>query len=137
MVTTILIVEDDGVLRTLLTLFLATEDNMLLAVDGRAAALEALRARPFELVISDVNLGDGSGLEVAHAARAQLGAKVTVVLTSGDDLPQQVAQAAGADEFVRKPFFAPDLIERCAALMARAGRCLARSDLCLRASRVG
>jgi DNA-binding response OmpR family regulator len=135
-VTTILIVEDDAVLRTLLTVFLATEDNVVLAVDGLQVALDALKARPFELVISDVHLGDGSGLEVARAARTRFGAGVTVVLTSGDDLAPSVAQAAGADEFVLKPFYVPDLIDRCAALMARAGRQLARSELCLRAGRV-
>jgi len=136
MVTTILIVEDDGVLRALLSLFLAADDTDLVAVDGLQAGLAELRARAFDLVISDVHLGDGSGLEVARATRARLGAHVVVVLMSGDDVGLRVAQGAGADDFVLKPFFAPDLVERCAALMDRTGKPLARNELCLRARRV-
>lgn len=137
MTTTILIVEDDAVLRTILSLFLTAADNVVLAVDGLQGALDALASRPFDLVISDVNLGDGSGLEVARVARARLAAGVTIVLTSGDDLAPAVTRAAGADDFLHKPLHMPDLIERCDALMARRNKRLGRSELFLRAGRVG
>lgn len=137
MITTILIVEDDAVLRAMLSLYLTAADNAVLAVDGLQGALDALAAGPFDLVISDVNLGDGSGLEVARVARARLAGAVTIVLTSGDDLAPQVTRAAGADDFLPKPLHVPDLIDRCDALMARGGKRLGRSELCRRACRVG
>lgn len=137
MVTTILIVEDDAVLRLMLSLFFTAEDNAVVVADGLRAGLDALRARAFDLVISDIHLGDGSGLDVARDARARLDSQVTIVLTSGDDHAPSVTHAAGADDFILKPFLAPDLIDRCAALMVRAGKRLARSEACLRAGRVG
>ena len=73
------------------------------ANDGRSA-LEALRARPFHLLITDLRMPDLDGFQLLTAVRAERLPFGVIVLTGhGDTRVALEAMKAGADDFVTKP----------------------------------
>ena len=107
----VLVVDDE-------TDFLATYERLLrregydvVTVTSRAAGLAALAGEPPHLVISDLRLPDGDGLDVvraAHGARAPLPVIVVTGYPSAEN--RRAALAAGATTFVAKPFAAAVLL---------------------------
>jgi two-component system KDP operon response regulator KdpE len=77
-----------------------------------------LKAGPFDIVLLDVQLPDGSGLSLLRDLPAP--PRPAVIALTGGVLPAQRAAAldAGCDAFLDKPFRADDLL----ALLARLGR---------------
>ena len=68
-------------------------------------ALEAVRDRTFDVILLDVRLPDGSGLDVATEMRAKgIDSRIVVMSASVHATEQDAALAAGADEFIGKPF---------------------------------
>lgn len=79
------------------------------AVDG---AIGAIAAAAPDVVVVDVRLGDGSGIEVCRQVRDELPGVATLVLTSFDDDRAIVdASLAGASAFVLKQIRSTDLVE--------------------------
>lgn len=120
--THVLVVDDDvnvqGVVCTLL-------ENAGFQVTSKGSAEDAydfLRARPVNLVVLDWNLPGMSGIDLtrrlrADPERARLPILFLTSHSSADDLVQ--AFAAGADDFVSKPFRAPELGARVMGLLRR------------------
>jgi DNA-binding response OmpR family regulator len=107
----VLVVDDE-------TDFLATYERLLrregfdvVTVTSRAAGLAVLAADSLQLVISDLRLPDGDGLDVVRAAHG-LSAPVPVIVVSGypSDETRRAALAAGATTFLAKPFAAAVLL---------------------------
>jgi DNA-binding response OmpR family regulator len=98
--------------------FLATYERLLrregfdvVTVTSRAAGLAVLATETLQLVISDLRLPDGDGLDVVRAARG-LGVPVPVIVVTGypSDETRRAALAAGATTFLAKPFTAAMLL---------------------------
>jgi DNA-binding response OmpR family regulator len=98
--------------------FLATYERLLrregfdvVTVTSRAAGLAALVADTLHLVISDLRLPDGDGLDVVRAAHG-LSTPVPVIVVTGypSDETRRAALAAGATTFLAKPFAAAVLL---------------------------
>ena len=90
-----------------------------LARDGEQA-LEAVREFAPDLVILDLMLPRVSGLDVCRAIRARPECRATRVLmltARGADGDQERGLAAGADDYVVKPFSTHDLVARVKALL--------------------
>jgi len=88
----ILLVEDDPDVRPLLEHILITELYSATTADSVAVALSLLARQPFDLVVCDVNLPDGSGLRIADEATAA-GVKALVATGHGLSLePGDLAQ---------------------------------------------
>jgi DNA-binding response OmpR family regulator len=106
---TILIVEDDAVLREFLRTALADEFDVVDAGTGEEAVELARRLRP-DVVILDVMLPGISGLDIVREIRADSELRDTpvLVMTAFSDIDPSEAEAAGADRFLSKPF---DLVE--------------------------
>jgi CheY-like chemotaxis protein len=91
---------------------LATYDRLLrrhgyrtIAAGSRQAALEALEGESLALIIADVRLPDGDGLDVVRAARARLHPPPVIVVTGfASQQSRQQALAAGATAYLAKPF---------------------------------
>ena len=92
--------------------FLATYDRLLrrqgyrtITAGGRQAALAALDGEPLALIIADLRLPDGDGLDVVRAARARLHPPPVIVVTGFASEPsRRAALAAGATAYLAKPF---------------------------------
>ena len=101
----VLVVEDDADLREVMAGALAGDGHVVVeAADGRAA-LDALAAQTFDLVLLDVGLGPGpDGVEVCRRLRGAGEAAHVVAVTARDGEADAVlALEAGADDYVTKP----------------------------------
>jgi PAS domain S-box-containing protein len=120
---TVLVVEDDAVVSRLVSGELERRGMTVVVTGTVAAAVEALRRQgPFQVVLLDLTLPDGSGLEVLRGLR-QAGSGAHVIMLSGavGEADRVRALALGADDYVVKPFFAKELTARVLAVRRRRG----------------
>jgi anti-anti-sigma factor len=126
----VLVADDNADMRAYLGRLLATEWDVETVGDG-AAALAAARDRPPDLLISDVMMPVMDGLELAAALRADpLTAQVPVLLLSaraGEEASVE-GLAAGADDYLVKPFSAAELSARVQAHVRLGRRRRAAAD---------
>ena len=112
----ILYVEDNHLIRESFAEMLATTERRIVCVADGAGARKALREHNVNLLMTDVELPDGSGLDVAREALRQ-NPRLPVIVCSGDDL-RDVARSLGPTAHpLRKPFELDELealIERLA-----------------------
>ncbi len=112
----ILLVEDDPDVRPLLEHIIASEAGFqVTAVETAARAIELLVAQPYDLVLTDVNLPDGSGLRVADKA-AEL--EVRALVFTGHGLSITPGSLAKYD-YLLKPVRAPELLKAIRTRLAR------------------
>lgn len=120
---TILLVEDDELMRNLMTEVLEEEGHVVFAADGPASALERLQgaASPIELMITDVVMPGGSGFELAREIEAR-GHAIPVIYMSGytDQILADQGELASGDAFLRKPFGNDDLLAKVVDTLYRA-----------------
>lgn len=116
----ILVVEDRESLRLLLARALAKEGYEVALAAGRAEAEAALAAAaPVDLVLTDLKLPDGSGLDVLRAARSARPTAPVVVMTAYGSVAAAVeAMKLGAADFLEKPVGIAELRARLAAFFA-------------------
>ena len=88
------------------------------------AAYEAVAARDHDLIILDVRLPDGNGLDLARAMRARQSLKrpkILILRASVLTADRDLALAAGGDSFVAKPYLPLDLQIACEQLLQVTG----------------
>jgi signal transduction histidine kinase/ActR/RegA family two-component response regulator len=109
----ILLVEDDPVNRQSISDILTAAGHRVRSVETRAQALESMARWPAEVVVLDVQLPDGSGLDIVDALRASSEDVVAVVALSADRIGNtaDLAMQAGCDRFGLKPIAATTLLE--------------------------
>ena len=118
----ILIVEDDRALGDGLCLALRDPALELALCRTLSAAREALEAGGFDLLILDVNLPDGNGLDFLRRLRAGANPVPVILLTANDMETDIVAGLeSGADDYVTKPFSLAVLRARVNAQLRRTG----------------
>ena len=116
----ILLVEDDAVLHQVVRRSLEDAGNHVDSADTLATAGHIWSVQPFDAVVLDLNLPDGSGLVALRAARARGDRTAVLVLTARNRTDERVAGLdAGADDYLGKPF---ELAEHAARLRALARR---------------
>ena len=98
----ILYVEDDELVRELFAESLATAERQIVAVADVAGAREALRETNVNLLITDLNLGDDSGHELAREALQQ-NPRLPVIVCSGHDSSDLVRSLGPTAHALRKP----------------------------------
>src|SRR5690349_20314527 len=99
----ILYVEDIDYIRQSFAELLATGERRIVCVADGAGAREALREQNVNLLLTDINLPDGSGLDVAREA-LQKNPRLPVIVCSGNDLGDVVLSLGPTAHPLRKPF---------------------------------
>jgi two-component system, OmpR family, response regulator len=117
----ILVVEDDAVLGEVLRQSLTDfGDRVDLAINAQQAR-HLWSLQPFDAVLLDLNLPDGSGLDVLRWARARGNTTPVLVLTARNRTEERIAGLnAGADDYLGKPFELAEVHARLKALQRRA-----------------
>jgi len=107
----VLVVDDEADFLATYERLLRREGFEVVSVTTRAAGLAALAAELPQLVISDLRLPDGDGLDVVRAARGAHASMPVIVVTGyPSDETRRAALAAGATMFLSKPFAAAVLM---------------------------
>lgn len=110
----ILLADDNSDMRDYVRRLLATRYEVEAVADGEAA-LEAARARRFDLVLSDVMMPKLDGFGLVHALRADERTRTTPVILlsarAGEESRVE-GMEAGADDYLIKPFSARELMAR-------------------------
>ena len=120
---TLLLVEDDPAIADTVVFALQREG---FAVEHRAwlaEARERLRAAPVpELLILDIGLPDGHGLDLCRELRAgpQKALPVIVLSARSEEMDRVLGLELGADDYLAKPFSPRELVARVRALLRRA-----------------
>ena len=98
----ILYVEDNDYIRESFAELLATAERRIVCVADCAGAREALREQNVNLLMTDINLPDGSGLDVAREALRQ-NPRLPVIICSGHDLTDVARSLGPTAHSMRKP----------------------------------
>ncbi len=119
MARTILVVDDEPVLRETLAEALDADGfHVITAADGREA-LERFREHQPELVVLDVMLPELSGVEVCRILRRESGVPILMLTARTSELDKVLGLELGADDYVTKPFSLRELTARIRALLRR------------------
>ena len=115
-----LLVEDDLAIADPLARALKREGHeVVLVTDGRAA-LKAARRGDQDLIVLDLGLPDGDGLDVCRALRADRSVVPILILTArADEMDVVVGLQVGADDYVTKPFRPRELVARIKTVLRR------------------
>ena len=118
----ILLLEDDATLGRGVRFALETEGVRAELCAGLAEARALLAQGPFDLLVLDVNLPEGSGLDLLREVRRS-GSGVPVILLTANDLETDIVMGleSGADDYVTKPFSLAILRARVNAQLRRTG----------------
>jgi two-component system KDP operon response regulator KdpE len=118
----VLIVEDDAGIRGVLRMLLESQGYRVVEAETAArGAIEARNHRP-DLVVVDLGLPDQDGLSVIREIRRFSPLPILVLSARTMETDKIAALDAGADDYVAKPFSAPELLARVRAALRRNAR---------------
>ena len=118
----ILVIEDEPDIRRNLEYNLGREGFNASSVGSLDEAGEKLKSIKFDLILLDLMLPDGSGLDLCKKIKSNSETETTpiIILTAKDDeVDKVVGFELGADDYVRKPFSVRELILRIKAILKR------------------
>ena len=117
----ILVVEDDPAVATSLVEGIGREGYRVHHEGTARGALAWAQARHPHLVVLDVRLPDGSGIEVCRSLRRTgMRGPILVLTVQAEEVDQVTGLEAGADDYVSKPYRLRELLARIRALLRRA-----------------
>lgn len=109
----VLVVDDEPGIRQVLEVTFRRRGYEVVLAPGLRTAVEALRQnpQPFSLVLTDLVMPDGSGIDVLTAAKARSAATEVVVMTAHSTVEAALeAMRRGAYDFVTKPFSPAEMV---------------------------
>jgi len=118
----LLVIEDSGACRELLVRALQSEQVDVESAARFSTGLRQALSSTHDVIVLDVMLPDGSGLDLCRKIRAEGVQTPVLCLTArGDVADRIVGLDAGADDYMRKPFALAELKARIRALARRRG----------------
>jgi two-component system phosphate regulon response regulator PhoB len=121
----ILIIEDEPDIRKTLEYNISREGYEVISSSSLSEGREKLESASFSLVLLDLMLPDGSGLDLCRELKQDksLSSMPVIILTAKDDeVDKVVGFELGADDYVTKPFSVRELILRVKAVLKRGER---------------
>ena len=118
--STILLVDDEDSIQTLLTYPLERDGYRVVQARDGEEALRRFGEEPFDLVVLDVMLPRVDGLEVCRRLRAESTVPIIMLTARDDELDKVLGLELGADDYITKPFSIREFRSRVRALLRRA-----------------
>jgi len=118
----ILLVEDDASVREAVTMALEGDGYQVRTAVSGAEALDRWRRSRPDLLLLDVMLPGGNGLEVCRAVRAEDDVPIIMLTARTDAVDVVLGLESGADDYVTKPFETRVLLARVRAVLRRHDR---------------
>lgn len=118
----VVIVEDEPQIRRFVRAALESEGCTVWEADTAARGLIEAGTRKPDLLVLDLGLPDGDGVDLIRNLRNWSGVPVLVLSARSDESDKVAALDAGGDDYLTKPFGIPELLARVRALLRRAGR---------------
>lgn len=115
----ILLLEDDHMLSKGIEIALEKDCHHVTAVYGYVEALQQYNDQRYDLLLLDINLPDGSGLDFCREIRQT--SEVPVLFLTANDTEEDMLDgfAAGCDDYISKPFSLPVLRQKVQAILKR------------------
>ncbi len=117
----VLVVEDDFSIRRLLLDRLETNGIVVCVAATLAEARSELSAQSIDLLLLDLGLPDGDGVDFVRELRRWSRVPVLILSARHQEQDKIAALDAGADDYLAKPFSAGEMLARIRALTRRAG----------------
>jgi len=114
-----LVVEDAPEYAQLITAALRADNHEVALAPTLAEARERLRSTPPDVVVLDLTLPDGDGLDLCQEIRRASDAYVVMLTGRDDEVDKLVGFRLGADDYITKPFSPRELAARIGALLSR------------------
>jgi DNA-binding NtrC family response regulator len=115
----ILVVDDDDGMREMMALALTKEGYRVDRAGSAAEGIDAMRRSDVDLVVADVYLGDGTGLDLVRAIEGlDTATRVILVTARGSVETAAFAREHGVFDYLAKPFKIDHLVERVRAALA-------------------
>lgn len=120
MAGSVLLVEDEENLASLVTAYLEREGYRVVSVGSGGEALRALEREPVRLVVLDLGLPDIDGLDVCRQIRARSSVPIVMLTARDEETDRLAGLESGADDYIGKPFSPRELVARMHAVLRRA-----------------
>ena len=117
--STVLVVDDDPGVLDVVAFTLRREGFEVDEERDGVKALDAARARDYDIVILDVMLPQMSGTEVCRALRAESDVPIVMLTARDAERDRVLGLDVGADDYVTKPFSSAELLSRVRAILRR------------------
>lgn len=114
-----LLVEDDVEIRTLLEGYLGGYGMAVTAVGTAQAMRAAFKAGAFDVMLLDLMLPDGQGLNICREIRGSSAMPIIMLTAQGDPVSRVIGLELGADDYLGKPFEPRELVARIHAVLRR------------------
>ncbi|MFJ7647376.1 response regulator transcription factor [Lysinibacillus sp. NPDC097279] len=108
----ILIVDDDQAIRNLISVYLENEGMQTEKVEDAVEALKMLEKNKFDLIILDIMMPKMDGIEACLKIREERSMPIIMLSAKSEDMDKIKGLAAGADDYLSKPFNPLELIAR-------------------------
>jgi DNA-binding response OmpR family regulator len=127
MAARVLVVDDEPIVRDVLTRYLLKGGFRVDSAEDGEAALERFVAEPPDLVLLDLMLPGVDGVEVFTRIRADHDTPVIMLTARGEETDRVVGLEIGADDYIAKPFSPREVVARVRAVLRRSQAAADRS----------
>lgn len=118
---TILVVDDEKRLVSLVESYLTQEGYRVVTAHNGAEALEVARRERPDLIVLDVMMPEMDGYEFIRRHRAETNTPIILLTARVDDEEKVIGLEVGADDYMTKPFRPRELVARVRAVLRRTG----------------
>jgi two-component system OmpR family response regulator len=117
---TLLVVDDDADIRTLLAEWLTQGGYHVLTAGDGATMFSTLESRVVHLIVLDLNLPNEDGLSLCGQARRRRNIPIIMLTARSEPIDRVIGLEVGADDYITKPFEPRELVARVRSVMRRA-----------------